>query len=252
MEINETMTTQPNTGIFINGTNYSIGHQHDGYVHRCKHCNQEFSSLTSDELHDIILWNDRHQPCSSMPLVVLLSGLPGTGKSTFAPHLADEMGAVVLDTDDIFSTAREYVGAILGVGHQVVHEEGWKKDVHGRLLSLLLSLASTAAQPGRPVIAVSPWTGFLKDYPASFNAASAGLNAQFRWVIARCEPEIRLARIKKRGRQMDVVDVNQEKLPTPPRAVSVDLSYLVDAYPIIAKGVANQLRSPEHQTQPAR
>ena len=128
-------------------------------------------------------------------LVVLLAGLPGSGKSTFAPYLAEALGANVLDTDDLFEAPRIAVGAALGIGTQVVDEPQWREVVHGRLLSLFLALVSTAAIPEHPVVAVSPWTGLRQHYPEAFDQACAGLTSQFRWVIATCPPEIRRSRI---------------------------------------------------------
>ncbi|MGC9156154.1 MAG: hypothetical protein ACP5HZ_10965, partial [Ferrimicrobium sp.] len=68
----------------------------------------------------------------------------------------------------------------LGIGTRVVDEPQWKDAVHGRLLSLFLALASTAATPAHPVVAVSPWTGLRQHYPEAFNQACAGLTSQFR------------------------------------------------------------------------
>jgi shikimate kinase len=50
---------------------------------------------------------------SNPPLVILLAGLPGSGKSTFAPYLARELNGSVLDTDDLFEAPRIAVGAAL-------------------------------------------------------------------------------------------------------------------------------------------
>jgi broad-specificity NMP kinase len=71
----------------------------------------------------------------NQPLVVLLAGLPGSGKSAFAPYLAHELNGSVLDTDDLFAAPRIAVGAALGIGTQVVDEPQWREVVHGRRLS---------------------------------------------------------------------------------------------------------------------
>ena len=179
---------------------------------------------------------------SSQPLVVLLAGLSGSGKSTFAPHLAKEMSAHVLDTDDLFDVPRAAVGEALGIGPRVVDDPRWRDEVHGRLISLFLAMASTAATVEHPVIAVSPWTGFRKD-PATFDVACAGLSARFRWVSATCSPEARYKRICERGREMAATKIASGPIPehdlvTPQETITVDLGCDPSAYPELAYKVA--------------
>ena len=112
----------------------------------------------------------------------------------------------------------------------------------GRLISLFLAMASTAATVEHPVIAVSPWTGFRKD-PATFDAARTGLSARFRWVIATCSPETRYQRICERGREMDATKIasgpmSEHDLITPKEAITVDLGGDFSTYPALADSVA--------------
>ncbi len=183
---------------------------------------------------------------STQPLVVLLAGLPGSGKYSFAPYLGTAIGASVLDTDKLFDAPRIAVGAALGLGTQVVDEPQWKSAVHGRLLSLFLALASTAATPEHPVIAVSPWTGFRRHYPKAFDEACAGLTAEIRWVIATCPPEIRHERICQRGRSMDATKIAAGMTPdpdlaVPPDAITVDLGCDPALYLTLAHQTALEL-----------
>lgn len=184
---------------------------------------------------------------SSQPLVVLLAGLSGSGKSTFAPYLAKEMSATVLDTDDLFDVPRAAIGAALGIGPKVVDTPQWKGEVHGRLLSLFLAMASTASTAEYPIIAVSPWTGFRKD-PSLFDEAQSGLSANFQWVIAICPPEMRYQRICERGREMDATKIASGPMPepelsTPKGAITVNLGGTLEAYPDIAHNIAVQLQA---------
>jgi hypothetical protein len=141
------------------------------------------------------------------PLVILLAGEPGSGKSTFAPYLAEALSGSILDSDDVFETTRRLVGEASGVGIDVVCSESYQENCHPRLLSLLLAFAATAARADHPVIAVSPWTGFLKDYPVSFEAACVGLDADFVWVFVVCSPTNSYDRMVYRGREIDAAKI---------------------------------------------
>ncbi len=183
----------------------------------------------------------------SRPVVVLLAGLAGSGKSTFAPYLAESMNATVLDSDNLFDAPRLAVGSALGVGLKIVDEPQWRDVVHGRLLSLFLALASTAATPARPVIAVSPWTAFRQPGSTAFDEACIGLTSEFRWVIATCPSEIRYGRICSRGREMDATKIAAGPIPdpdlgVPSECISIDLGCGLDSYPSIARNVAHALK----------
>ncbi|MXZ87572.1 MAG: ATP-binding protein, partial [Dehalococcoidia bacterium] len=75
---------------------------------------------------------------SNLPALVLLSGLPGTGKTTFAAKLAPRLAALVLESDrvrrelfprrrytrkesgQVFAVVREQAEAALGEGRSVI------------------------------------------------------------------------------------------------------------------------------------
>jgi energy-coupling factor transporter ATP-binding protein EcfA2 len=181
------------------------------------------------------------------PLVILLAGLSGSGKSTFAPCLAKALNATLLDSDDLFVVPRTVVGSALGIGPKIVDEPQWRGVVHGRLLSFFLALASTAATPEHPVVAVSPWTGFRQLRSKAFDEARSGLTSEFRWVIATCPSEIRYERICSRGREMDATKIATGPTPdpdldVPAGAVFVDLGCGLDLYPSIARDVEQALK----------
>jgi hypothetical protein len=184
----------------------------------------------------------------NQPLVVLLAGLSGSGKSTFAPYLAKALDGNVLDSDDLFAVPRIAVGNALGVGTKVVDEPAWRDIVHGRLMSVFLAMASIAATRDHPVVAVSPWTAF-REHPDSFDRARVGLDSDFRWVISKCEPETRYQRICDRGREMDTSKVSagvvlDPKFTTPPEAVVIDTECDISEYPALAEQVALGILKP--------
>jgi len=181
------------------------------------------------------------------PIVILLAGLSGSGKSTFAPYLAEALDATVLDSDYLFDVPRAAAGDALGIGAKIVDEPQWRSVAHGRLLSFFLSLASTAATPEHPVIAVSPWTSFRQRDSKSFDEARSGLTSEFRWVIATCPSEIRYQRICSRGREMDAKKIAigptpDPDLDVPAGAVCVDLGCGLELYRSLAYDVAQALR----------
>ena len=87
-----------------------------------------------------------HVPRSRPPLLVLVTGLPGTGKSSVAEVIAAEAEAAVLAHDWVMSGLRPYpeVQAVLSEmepsGHRVV---GW---------SILTALARSQLRRGRSVV----------------------------------------------------------------------------------------------------
>lgn len=189
----------------------------------------------------------RLDQCSG--LVVLLAGRSGTGKSSLAPLLAGELGAVVLESDELFDLARTQVGAALGIGPDVVNEPIWAERSHPRLVSLLLGLASTAASGGRPIVAVSPFSAY-RGYPGLFAADSAALATRWAWVVLDAPGEVCRQRIERRGWAMDaakladwaVYDRACRELAEPWGALVVDTSAPARSYPELAKSLAAGLR----------
>lgn len=75
-------------------------------------------------------------------MLIILSGLPGTGKTTIARELAQELGAVYLRIDSI---------------EQSLHSAGW--PVEGEGYRVAYAVAEDNLRLGRSVIAdcVNPW-----------------------------------------------------------------------------------------------
>lgn len=183
------------------------------------------------------------------PLVVLLAGRSGAGKSTFAPYLAHHLGGSVLDSDDLFSLPRRLVGDANGLGMAVVNAPLWRGSVHPRLLDLLLALAACAATAKRPAVAVSPWTAMVSS-PARFASATEGMEVDWRWVVLQAAPEICRARIAARGWSMDrakladweTYDRACRTLPVPEGGCVVNTSS-VRSWPALGAEVARWVKS---------
>jgi hypothetical protein len=80
------------------------------------------------------------------PCLVLVTGLPGTGKSTMADVAATELGAPVLGHDWAMSGLRPYPelqAALDGMGLRGHRDVGW---------SILWALARSQLRRGRPVV----------------------------------------------------------------------------------------------------
>lgn len=186
------------------------------------------------------------------PIVVLLAGRSGAGKSTFAPYLARHLGAAVLDSDDLFALPRRVVGDANGLGMSVVSDPRWRESVHPRLLDLLLALAACAATGERPAVAVSPWTAMVTS-PERFAAATDGMDVDWRWVVLQAAPEICRARIAARGWSMDHAKLadwdNYDRacraLRVPEGAYVADTSF-VSSWPALGAGVARWVDGATH------
>ncbi|MYA53755.1 MAG: ATP-binding protein [Dehalococcoidia bacterium] len=103
---------------------------------------------------------------SNLPALVLLSGLPGTGKTTFAAKLAPRLAALVLESDrvrrelfprrrytrkesgQVFAVVRERAEAALGEGRSVIIDATNLREGERR------GFRELAAGQGAPVVAV--------------------------------------------------------------------------------------------------
>lgn len=128
-----------------------------------------------------------------VPTLVLVTGLPGTGKSTVAAAVAAELRCAVIGHDWVMSGLRAYpelqeaLGRIT-LGHRVV---GW---------SILTALARAELRAGRGVVldgvARAPEVRRCRDCAASESARSVV-------VVTSCsDPAVHRARIE--GRRRDI------------------------------------------------
>ena len=97
----------------------------------------------------------RHLRAGSVRLV-LVGGLPGTGKSTVAAALAAELGAVVLASDELRVELRA-AGEITGPGG-TVDAGAYSATAKARVLTELLDRAGVQLELGRSVVLDASWT----------------------------------------------------------------------------------------------
>ena len=178
---------------------------------------------------------------SPRPQMVFLAGLAGTGKSTFAPHLATALDAHVFDTDILFAALRASYSEAVGVN--AISDPGWVTHVHPMLIHTMVALAAGTVSSGRSAIVVSPLGRFL-GRPGGMES----LISDFEWarpivLLAECAETIRLSRVASRSREIDVAVHNVPLNPIVPAYpyIRIDLSCDVDAYPILARSVASSI-----------
>ncbi len=87
--------------------------------------------------------------------LVLVGGLPGTGKSTLAATIGDRLGATVLRSDEV---RKEIVGLSTGQPAPAAFEEGiYRPETTLATYRTLLDRASTAVELGETVVLDASW-----------------------------------------------------------------------------------------------
>ncbi|CAH1000695.1 hypothetical protein LEM8419_01829 [Neolewinella maritima] len=110
--------------------------------------------------------------------LIVVTGLPGTGKSTFARALGEATGATPLNTDIIRGE--------LGLRGQYGEEE--KERVYRELVSR----TERTLRRGRPVIVDG--TFYRERFRKPFRTLARALNRPLYWIELRCDPAV----VKKR------------------------------------------------------
>lgn len=142
------------------------------------------------------------------PVLHIVIGTAGSGKSTIAQRLAREYGAVYLDKDAM--SARFVEAALIAAGHDPGDRES-NAYYRERILPLeydsLLDVAGANLRLGRAVVVDAPFSTYLDD-PGFITAAAE----RFGWpsvdvqvLLVRVSPERLRERLRRRGLDRDRV-----------------------------------------------
>lgn len=136
--------------------------------------------------------------------LILIGGLPGTGKSTVAGHLADRVGCTVLNSDRI---RKELAGVAPGASCRAGYSSGiytpaWTKRTYAELLRR----ASMLLGNGESVIADASWISPELRAAAAVAAESAAADL----VQLRCTAPPGLASERMRARTEDPSDADPQ------------------------------------------
>lgn len=146
---------------------------------------------------DLLVLTGRHLEAARVVLV-LVGGLPGTGKSTLAAGIADRRGWSVLRSDEV---RKELAGSAPIAATAGVFEEGlYRPEVTAEVYRTLLERAGRALQLGEPVILDASWS----DRRWREAAAELARRTHSDLVELRCEAPAalaaeRIARRRERG-----------------------------------------------------
>ncbi|HEY8453773.1 MAG: AAA family ATPase [Micromonosporaceae bacterium] len=135
-------------------------------------------------------------------VLILVGGLPGTGKSTLAGRLADRLGAVLLRSDRL---RKELSGMAPETSAAAPYGEGiYSPEWTERTYRELLARAERLLGHGESVIIDASWTRDVHRRAAAETAA----RTHSRLVQLRCEaaPEVVAARLRDRARDVSDAD----------------------------------------------
>lgn len=162
--------------------------------------------------------------------LVLVGGLPGSGKTTIAGRLADSLGAVLLSSDRV---RKELADLVPEVHAYAGYRQGIYTPVHTeRTYGELLRRAGELLGRGESVVLDASWT----DAGLRARAARVAGDAHAELVALRCEVADRVAaeRIRSRGRTMSDAD------PVTAAAMAADAAPWPDAVTLDTTGTPDE------------
>jgi len=173
---------------------------------------------------DLLALSARHLEAGRVRLIII-GGLPGTGKSTLARRVAGALGAVVLRTDEL---RKELAGLAPGTPAPAGFGQGmYAPEMTGKTYRELLGRARTALAGGETVVADASWHDpQWRDAARAVAAETSSELAEFRCVLPL---EAIMNRITGRSGSGDASDATTEvvrrlaaSLAPWPTAVEVD------------------------------
>ncbi|MCG5220423.1 AAA family ATPase [Streptosporangium soli] len=151
-------------------------------------------------------WRRRHGGGSPKPILVLVGGYAGSGKTEFSRFLSDITGWAFLDKDSLTRCIVERLLISLGGDPNDRHSDLYLKEVRPLEYRCLMETAWDNLGVGTSSILSAPFITELRD-PAWFTrlenrCAAKGIDVAAIWV--RCDPESMREYIEFRGAARDV------------------------------------------------
>ena len=139
-----------------------------------------------------------HRPTS----IHLVSGPPAAGKTTYARKLADQLGAVLLDSDEVTERLIRAGLKLAGLDPDDRDSPPYKAAFRDAVYETLFDLAKSHCSR-LPVVIAGPFTreGGDADWPRRLEER-LGVMPEFHFVW--CHPEVRRRRILNRGATRDL------------------------------------------------
>lgn len=137
-----------------------------------------------------------------MATIHLVSGPPAAGKSTYARELAEQIGAVLLDSDEVAERLVRAGLALAGLSPDDRDSPAYKSAFRDAVYETLFDLAQSHFHR-LPVVIAGPFTreGGDVEWPERLTARF-GVRPEFHYVW--CQPAVRQARLFARGATRDL------------------------------------------------
>jgi uncharacterized protein len=176
----------------------SLGHHHVAYRAQVRAKVRAIRARQGDavaaaEARDLLALARRHLETGAVRLV-LVGGLPGTGKSTLATGLGEALGATVLRSDEL---RKELAGLPADRPAAAPYGEGlYRPESTGVTYAEMLARAGTALALGESVVLDASWVGERRRAEARALAAEGCADT----IEIRCAvpPELAARRIRRR------------------------------------------------------